>query len=298
MPFTLRRLTNGQRWTRVQPWLLLAPALLVVLVLFLGAVAFAIAQSVGYFPLVGLAEPTLDTYRDLLGSREFLTSLGLTFYIATASTLLAITLGVGAALVLRRTGPGRRVFAFLFQLNLPVPHLVGAVMMLFLLGQSGFLARIAHAVGAIDEPAQFPALLFDPWALGVIAEFAWKEVPFIGLIALAILATVGEDYEEVAASLGASRWQRLRHVTLPLVLPGVLAASVIVFAFTFGTFEVPLLLGGSFPQTLPVLAFRRYTGFDLSERPEAMAISVVMVVVVLVCTVSYMWLARRYLRSG
>jgi putative spermidine/putrescine transport system permease protein len=55
----------------------------------------------------------------------------------------------------------------------------------------------------------------------------------------------------------------------------VLAASVIVFAFTFGAYEVPLLLGANHPQALPVLAWRTYSDVDLAARPQAMAMAVV-----------------------
>ena len=70
---------------------------------------------------------------------------------------------------------------------------------------------------------------------------------------LAILQSVGEDYEQAAQSLGANRWQQFRYVTLPLIMPGVLSASVIVFAFTFGAYEIPAILGQTFPKALPVL---------------------------------------------
>jgi putative spermidine/putrescine transport system permease protein len=80
-------------------------------------------------------------------------------------------------------------------------------------------------------------------------------------------------------------------------LPGVLSAVVIVFAFTFGTFEVPLLLGRSFPAVLPVLAHQRYTDVDLAARPEAMAISVAITVLVLVVVVAGSMLARRTIRQ-
>jgi putative spermidine/putrescine transport system permease protein len=128
-------------------------------------------------------------------------------------------------------------------------------------------------------------------------QYVWKEVPFVGIVALAILANVGDGLDEAARTLGASRWQRLRHVTLPLLLPGVLSAAVIVFAFTFGTFEVPLLLGRSFPAVLPVLAHQRYTDVDLATRPEAMAIAAVTTLIVLVTVVVGAALARGTIRQ-
>ena len=91
-------------------------------------------------------------------------------------------------------------------------------------------------------------------AWDIILTYLWKEVPFFGIVVLAILQSVGEDYEDLARSLGANGWQRFRYVVLPLVTPGLLSASVIVFAFTFGTYEVPKLLGVRFPEMLPVMS--------------------------------------------
>ncbi len=156
-----------------------------------------------------------------------------------------------------------------------MPHIVGAIGILYLFSQSGSFARLGHAVGMIDKPADFPALVFDPYAIGIILQYVWKEVPFIGVIVLAQMQALGTDYESVARSLGASRGQAFRHVLLPLILPGVLSASVIVFAFTFGAFEIPALLGASHPQALPVLAYKSYTDVDLAARPQAMAMAVI-----------------------
>ena len=65
---------------------------------------------------------------------------------------------------------------------------------------------------------------------------------------------------------------------LPLLAPAVAAASVLVFAFTFGSYEVPFLLGRPFPATLPVVAYQRFRDTDLTARPRAMAIAVVIAV--------------------
>lgn len=274
----------------------LTPALVLVGGLFGTAVVMALRRSLGLGGVVAADRPTLEAYRTLFADPEFGRSLLLTFHVAVTSTTLSVVLGVGAALVLRRVARGRRLLTTIFQLNLPLPHVIGAVAILSLLGQAGLLSRIATSTGVIDGPAGFPAMIFDPYAIGIIVQYVWKEVPFVGIVALAMLTTVGDDLDESARTLGAGPWQRLRHVTLPLLLPGVLSAAIIVFAFTFGTFEVPLLLGRSFPSVLPVLAHRRYTATDLTQRPEAMAISVVITVIVIVCVAVGALLARRALR--
>jgi putative spermidine/putrescine transport system permease protein len=182
---------------------------------------------------------------------------------------------VPVALLLARTFPGRGVVAFLVQLNLTVPHLVGAIGILYLVAQSGSFARLAHAAGLIATPGDFPALTHDPWAIGIILQYVWKEVPFTALILLANLQAIGPGHEAAARSLGASRWQAFVHVTLPLILPGLVAASALVFAFAFGAYEIPLLLGAHAPEALPVAAWRGFTDTDLARRPEGYAMAMV-----------------------
>lgn len=282
---------------RVKIALLLAPALGVIGVLFFGGLAIGLVRSLNYMPVIGLTEPNLDAYRAVLASDDFLRSFLLSFHIAFTSTVISAVIAIGAALLLRRTFAGRGIINFLFQLNLTVPHLVGAIGILYLFSQSGSFARLANAAGMIERPADFPALVFDPYAVGIILQYVWKEVPFIGVIVLAQMQAIGQDYESVARSLGANRWQAFRHVLLPLILPGVLSASVIVFAFTFGAYEIPLVLGANYPAALPVLAYRTYTDVDLASRPEAMAMAIVIAVLASLMIFVYIRATRRGVRS-
>lgn len=274
------------------PFLLLAPALAVIVLLFGGGLALALLQSVGYVPAIGRTEFSLAAYHHVFSDPAFGRSLLLTLWIAGVSTAVSTLFALIAALTLRRAFRGRHIAAFIFQSNLPIPHLVGAIGILFLFSQSGFLARLGYLAGLIQVPADFPALVFDPYALGIILEYVWKSSVFMGIILLAALQSIGEAYEDVARTLGANRWQRFRYVTLPLIRSGILSASILVFAFTFGAFEVPLLLGARYPSALPVLAYRLYTDVDLNARPEAMALSVVIAAIITGLILLYMWLTR------
>ncbi|MCQ3973745.1 MAG: hypothetical protein DPW09_09905, partial [Anaerolineae bacterium] len=237
---------------RLQVILMLAPVLTVIGVLFMGGLGLALLQSFGYLPLIGRNELSLEAYRHIFSQEAFYRSLWLTGWIALASTALSTILAIVSALALRRLARGQRWLSFIFQLNIPIPHLVGAIGILLLFSQSGWLARLAYLARFINEPADFPALVYDPYAIGIILEYVWKETCFIGVILLAVLQSLGEDYEDVACTLGANRWQRFRYVLLPMLRPGILSTSVLVFAFSFGAFEVPLLLGQRYPSALPV----------------------------------------------
>ena len=257
----------------------LAPMLLVLVVLFGGGLAAGLLRSFNYMPVIGLTKPDLSAWRAVLASPGFLASLALSLRIAVASTLISAAIALAAAMLLRQTFPGHRIVQFLVRLNLTVPHVVGAIGILYLIAQSGSLARLAHHTGLITRPAEFPILVNDPHGIGIILHYIWKEVPFVTLILLAALHRLPPEYEALARSMGATRWQTFTRVLLPLLAPALLAASAIVFAFTFGAYEIPLLLGAHSPTALPVLAYRSYTATDLAARPEAMAMAIVTAVI-------------------
>ncbi|WDR06281.1 ABC transporter permease subunit [Devosia rhodophyticola] len=282
---------------RLKIFLLLAPALTAIIVLFMGGLGIGLARSLNYMPVIGLVDPNFDAYVTVFTSQEFYLSFLLTLHISVTSTVLSSILAIGAALLLRRQFIGRAIINFLFQLNLTVPHLVGAIGILYLFSQSGSFARLAAEWGMISRPGDFPALVFDPYAIGIILQYVWKEVPFIGVILLANMQALGEDYESVARSLGANRWQAFRHVLLPLIFPGLLSASVMVFAFTFGAYEIPAILGPNYPAALPVLAYRKYTDVDLEARPEAMAMAIVIALLSALMIFLYVRISRRNIRS-
>lgn len=274
--------------------LFLAPAVFVLGGLFLTGLGLTLLRSLHYAPALGQTRPDLSAYTAILASPGFLKSLALSLWIATASTLIAATLALAAALLLRQTFPGRALISFLVQLNLTIPHIVGAIGILYLFSQSGAFARLAFAAGLIAGPQDFPALTQDPYAIGIILLYVWKELPFITLILLANLQTLGEDHEATARSLGATRWQAFRFVLLPMLMPALGAASALVFAFAFGAYEVPLVLGTHAPKALPVLAWQAWTDTDLTSRPEAMAMAVIIALIGL----GLLFLYARLLRIG
>ncbi len=280
----------GGVFGRLKIPLLLAPAILVLGGLFAGGLYAALVQSLGYFPAIGMTEISLDAYREVLGSRDFFDSLLLTFYVSGVSTILATILAVLAALALRH-GSGRMV-SVVFQVPITVPHLVAAVGIALVVSQTGLGARLAAALGLIGEPAEFPALLYDRYSIGIILTYVWKEVPFIALVVLAGLRGVAGELEEVARTLGANAWQRFWYVVFPIIAPGIVAASLIVFAFTFGAFEVPFLLGRSYPTILPVMAYDEYRSVNLTDRPAAMAINVLITLITGLSAALYLRLSR------
>ena len=280
---------------------MLAPTMVIITVLFFGSLGYGLLQSLGYQPNIGVTEISLDAYRAVLFDPDmasrFWPGLWLSLWVAFVSTFVSAAIAIGVSLLIRLTFVVKKLAVFFFQLILTIPHLVIAVGMLMLFSQSGLFSRLLGEMGVITSPRDFPALTRDPYGIGIILAYIWKEVAFFGIIVLAILQSLGEDYESVAQSLGANRWQRFRTVTLPLIMPGLLSASIIVFAFTFGTYEVPRILGVQHPKMLPVLALDFFLNPDLNARAEGMALSMIIAVIVFVLVFFYMWLTARTVRK-
>jgi putative spermidine/putrescine transport system permease protein len=273
--------------------LLLLPAAVPTAAVIGAALTVAALQSTGLLPVVGEPEPTTAAYRAVAGDRALLDGLRVSLGIAAASTVLALAVGLGTAMLARTTRLGGRLLRAAAAATVPVPHLVGAAAVGLLLADSGLAAR-----ALATEPGEFPPLVGGPWWVAVVAEYAWKESAFVALVVLAALAAGERELDETAATLGAGPWQRLRRVALPLAAPSAVAAGGVTFAYVLGSYDVAWLLGRSYPEPLPVLAYRLWTDVDLARREQALAVAVVTTALALACLLATAALLTRTARAA
>ena len=277
--------------------LMLAPVVLTLTVLFVGALIVALLQSFGYAPLYGINEfPTGKYYASLFRQSGFWASVGLTFYYAIVPTVVGTVLSIYLALALRRRFRGKGFVQFVYKLPLMIPYLVGVAVTIVLFGNGGILARGLYAMGIIESTRDFPRLIYSHGGWGIMFVYIWKQVPFTTLIVYSVLMGLGRESEEASATLGAGKWQTFWHVTLPQIMPGIVSATIIVFAFNFGSFEIPFILGGGFPNTLPVEAWRAFEDADYSRRLRAMAIVMFIGLMSGAVLFLYLWTYRRFER--
>jgi putative spermidine/putrescine transport system permease protein len=274
----------------VQAYLLMLPAVGIIGLLFGGGLVLALLQSIGVIGLSATGQISLAAYQAALTNPEFLQSFGFSVYIAVIATGLATILSVGLAMLLKTAG---RWTSFACQVTLPIPHLVGIAGILLLLSPSGAISRLLYTLGWIQSDQDFPLLVNDAANIGVLLHFLWKEIPFMTLILLSVLKSMNPNYEIQARVLGASPWQCFWTVTFPMLKSGILSASLIVFGYIFASFEVPFLLGSTHPRTLPVLVYRAFTDSDLTRRPEAIALGIILSVLSILIIVLYSRLVSR-----
>ena len=260
------------------PLVLLLPFLVLMLLFFLG-LASGLVQSFGIVPSLGLTEPTLAYYRQLLSDTDFWQSLGYSLYLSVVSSVLAAVGGVAVCSAMVLSGKVRTGSMRLMQLPIMLPHVVVALFVMNLFSQSGLFARLLYALGLLGGQESFPDLLFDRAGVGIILAYLWKEIPFVAFFVVTLMAAVNENLGEAARNLGASPMQAFCRVTLPVCLPAIQNAFLIVLAFSFGAYELPYLLGPTLPKALPVAAYLEYISPDLKNRPTAMAMNSLMLLI-------------------
>jgi len=260
---------------RLTPYALLLPFLLIMGFIFAGGLIQAVVQSLGYLPEFGMDELTLGSYRRVLTDFRFTSSLQYTFYIALTSSVLSVILGVFAAFLVHKTGRGNKLSFTFYRVPILIPHIVVIIMIFHICFQTGIISRFAYNLGLIGSANDFPLLIYDRGGAGILLVYLYKQVPFVALMVFSISRNLDRKYYQIAENLGATPFQIMMRITLPLLAPTILSAFLITFAFGFGAFEVPYLLSSPARHTLPVLAFLDYRSPVLADRPAAMAINVI-----------------------
>ena len=276
--------------SRLTPWILLLPFIAVTALVVI-SVWNILVQSLGIIPAFGLTEPTLEYYRQVLTSESFVSSLLVSLRIALLSAVLATVLGVlvCAALVGCRKGG----IVHVVRLPILVPHAVVALFVITICSQTGLIARSAAALGLIADSTEFPQILFSESYWGVILAYLWKEIPFVAYFVLALMSGVSNTLGEAAENLGASPLKSFFQITLPLSLPAITKAFLIIFIFAFGGYELPLILGATMPKALPVQAYLSYMDPNLLNRPYAMAMNGVILLLSMAMAALYGVLTHR-----
>ncbi|TAM97970.1 MAG: ABC transporter permease subunit [Rhodanobacteraceae bacterium] len=278
------------------PWLFVLLAMTVGPVV--AGLGFMLLYSVGGIGLLATGW-TLRYWTAALQDSETWVALGYSFAVGLVSLVLALALALGLQAALGAQVRRRPLRGLLF-VPLAVPALVAALLSVELFGNAGLLARLAHAVGWIAQPADFPNLLFTPAGSGIVLTHVLLVGPFL-LLLLDRLAR-HERVEElawVARTLGASRWQAWRKVTVPVLLRAGMPTLSVYFIVLVGAFEVPLLVGASYPQMISVLVQRQFSQFDLASKPQAYVVAVLYGVLAMGLLLAlFAWRGRRDAAGG
>jgi len=248
-------------------------------------VGYLVAGTLG---VVGNAAP--GGLQRALTDGAVLRSAVLSLWVASAGTAIALLGALTIALLFGDEARDSRMARRIAALPLPVPTVAAAVAILLLLSQGGWLSRVATQLQLIAGPAEFPALVHDPLAIGMIVAVVWKELPFLLLVALSLQSLRGAAVADAARTLGATRLQTLRMVTLPLLLRGMAPSIIAVFVFVLGSLELAMVLAPSSTLAMPLLIQERRQSLDTASHGEAYVIALLATVLALLAAAAHEWM--------
>jgi len=235
----------------------------------------------------GAAAPLLEAWRSPITRR----ALWFTTWQAAVSTLLTLLVGLpGAYLFARYQFRGKRMLQALAGIPFVMPTLVVAAAFNALLGPRGW---VNIGLMALFDLAA-PPIQFSQTLGAILLAHVFYNTTIVLRMVGDFWAHLDPRLQSAARTLGASPWQTARRVTLPLLLPAILAAALLVFIFDFSSFGVILILGGPAFITLEVEIFYQTT--SLFNLPLAAALSVIQLVCNLALTIAYTRLSNRISR--
>ena len=243
----------------------------------------------------------LENYQFLWGDSVTRLALFNTLFYTVVASILKFFLGLWLAILLNDRIPFKTFFRAAILLPYIVPTALSAIAFWWIFdAQFSVISWALTKMGLIDRYIDF---LGDPWnaRLSVIAANVWRGIPFVAITLLAGLQTIPASLYEAAAIDGASRWQRFRFVTFPLLTPIIAVVMTFSVLFTFTDFQLIYVItrGGPLNSThlMATLSFQR--AIPGGALGEGAAIAIAMVPFLLAAILfSYFGLQRRAWQQG
>ena len=225
-------------------------------------------------PLAGLflktSELSLDQFWGILTSRRTLNALKTSFGLAFLAAIVNLVMGMVIVWALvRYRFPGRRLFDAIVDIPFALPTAVAGVALTALFAQQGWLGAPLAELGI--------KVAFTP--VGIFVAMVFIGIPFVVRTVQPVLLDLDAEIEEAAASLGASRWNTIRRVILPSLVPAMLTGFALAFARAVGEYGSVIFIAGNLPnisEIAPLLIVIRLSEFRYAD---ATAIAVVMLLV-------------------
>jgi multiple sugar transport system permease protein len=230
----------------------------------------------------------VNSYIRVLSEPRFLHAVGRTFSFTFFAVLIEGFLGVAIALILNRAFVGKSLAKLLLLLPLvATPVAVGIVFNLFYDPTIGLANFVLKSLGL---PQGLWVSSSDSVIPSLILVDVWQWTPMITLIVLAGLAGMSEEPVEAARVDGASEWQILRYVTIPMVMPVILTAVILRLIDALKTFDIIFAMTGGGPgyasETLNIMGFKY--SFEYFRMGQSSVILVALFLVVFLCSLGIM----------
>ncbi|MGW0777838.1 carbohydrate ABC transporter permease [Streptomyces sp. NPDC002835] len=281
--------------TRRSFTLMIAPALL----LYTGYMVYPILYSVYYSftSYDGVSPATftgLDNYREMANDTVFTTSVQNTGIILGVAVTLLVPLAFLMAVLLSGDVRGSAVLRpLVFAPAIVAPILVGLIWIFILDPEIGLLNALLQAVGIAVQPQWIGGSTLSPYSIAFV--YIWQQIGFIVTILYAAIRMLPRDVMEASTLDGASRFQQLRYITVPMLRQSFGICTALVVTGVFKIFELVYALTGGGPVHLSevMVSYMYYVTFTTLQYSYGMALAVVVFVIGVLATVATLFGVKR-----
>ena len=233
---------------------------------------------------------TLAYFTKFFGKPYYWTTLLNSFKVTVCSTIIAAAIGLPMAYLMRSYKiPGSKYLNIFIVISYLSPPFIGAYAWIQLLGRNGFFTNLLHSWFGIKFAGIYGFT-------GIVLVFSLQSFPLIYMYVSGALKNLDSSLNEAAESLGCNAFQRVTQIIMPLVMPSLLAGSLLVFMRVFSDFGTPMLIGEGY-RTFPVLIYTQFMGEVSTDDHFAASLCVIVIAITLLLFFLQRFLAKRYAYS-
>ena len=288
----MKKNTPRRLGSTVEPYIWILPSVILMAIFIIVPIGFVFRMAFSQVTKAGLIKgfAGFDNFSKVLGSSKFTMVLKNTVVWTVLVVVLSTVLGFILALILNNQFKGRKVARAIVVFPWATTLVIQASAWKFIINTDyGALNTLLKTLGIIQTNVN--------WTPTPDAFFAWEiacgifvTIPFVCFTALSGLQSIDSSLYEAAIVDGASYWQKLFHITLPLVKPSLTVATVLNIIYVFNSFPIvwTITKGDPASRTDTLVTYLYKLAFYNGKQGEAAAVSVIGFLILLVCASCYM----------
>lgn len=275
-------MSQRARW---MPYLLLLPSILYLGVFF----AVPMVQAFGLAFQDADNNWSLSSWRKMFSDTNFNSALRTTLLLILIIVPVQFIVAMGMALVVNAKLKFSGLWLYIYAIPLGISELAAGIIWYAIFTQQGWLNSFLEGLGVIDRPFIFLSYQNQGWLIfAIVLAEAWRATSIIMVILVAGLQGIPRDYLEAADVFGASLWQKITRVILPMLRPSLQVALILRTILAFQAFAVVIALAGQAVTVLSAEAYRWYQ--DYRDPHVAAAYAAFILMLSILSTVLILWL--------
>ncbi len=259
---------------------------IIILAFFLLFIVFPLTLVL-YKAIVVEGQLDFSNFAKFFKRKFYWSTLINSFKVTIVATLISVAIGLPLAYFTRtvkiRFSGAINLISIIAFLS---PPFIGAYAWIQLLGRSGIITKVINNIFNISYNGIYGFA-------GIVLVFAMQSFPLVYLYISGAMANMDHSLNEAAESLGSSTWKRIRTIIVPLLIPSILASSLLVFMRVFSDFGTPMLIGEGY-RTMPVLLYTQFMSELGGDASFAAVLSLIVIAITLLLFALQKFIANRF----